>query len=109
MSIPSDVRAAVMRRAATHVICECHDEGHAVCEDCWRCDVPLELHHLRYWIIGDDGFEEDIDGKETEADLDVLCRDCHHARHLDLNGEFWRDPEEMETHWWTFYNEMSKE
>ena len=27
---------------------------------------------------------------EQPSDLAALCRDCHHARHLDRNGRFWR-------------------
>ena len=91
MSIPSDVRAAVLRRA----------EGG--CEDC-RVDYPLELHHLRYFT----DLGEPIDGIEEEDDLAALCRECHHDRHIDPNGVFWRDPEEMEDAWFGFHWEMEK-
>ena len=93
--IPPDVRAAVNRRA------------NGACEDC-GCGEPLELHHLRYWTNDERGWSVPIDGLETIHDLDALCRECHHGRHLDRNGEFWKDPEEMADHWWGFDNEMSK-
>ena len=54
-----------------------------VCEDCGDDECRLEMHHLRYT------------GHETPDDLALLCRDCHHNRHIDRNGEFWADPEEM--------------
>lgn len=78
--IPDSVRAAVVRRA------------NGRCEDCGERD-RLELHHLRYWREGED---EPIFGTETAADLDALCRGCHHARHVDPFGYFWSDPVERE-------------
>jgi len=74
------------------------------CEHC-RCVRPLELHHLRYWT--DDG--DPIHGSETPNDLMALCRDCHHRRHVDPNGDFWRDPEEMEQYWQGFYDALDKD
>jgi 5-methylcytosine-specific restriction endonuclease McrA len=87
VTVPAAVRAAVNRRA----------DGR--CEDCGE-RVPLELHHLRYLkvVVPGDG-PWDIDGYEEPDDLAALCRDCHHRRHVDPNGEFWRDPEEMEVAW----------
>jgi hypothetical protein len=36
-------------------------------------------------------------------------RECHLARHLDLNGDFWVDPEQKADQWWCYFNEMSKD
>ena len=92
--IPSEVRTAVLKRA------------HHQCEDCFS-DGSLELHHLTYerdlGVSGERGW---IFGHETIADLDALCRDCHRARHVDLNGDFWADPEQMYHHWATFEKAM---
>jgi len=84
--IPQVTRDAVNRRA------------NGCCEDCDRSD-PLELHHLTYRYIG----------LETPGDLDALCRHCHRQRHVDMNGDFWADPEEMADHWWGYDNEMDKD
>lgn len=73
------------------------------CEDC-GARVPLELHHLRY--VTDDG--ESIYGRETDDDLAALCRHCHHNRHIDPAGVFYRDPEEMAEDWFGYHWEMSK-
>ncbi|MBO0863481.1 MAG: hypothetical protein J2P16_00205 [Mycobacterium sp.] len=94
--IPEAVRAAVRQRAKGR------------CEDCGETR-RLELHHLRYWTEPDwHGDSERIDGRETPHDLDALCRDCHHSQHIDLNGEFWSDPQEMEQHWFGYFSEMAK-
>jgi len=78
------------------------------CEDCGE-QRKLDMHHLRYTI--NDGhkiIDECIFGKETADDLVALCRDCHYARHRDINGDYWRNPEEMEDHWWYYFKELAK-
>lgn len=66
----------------------------------WQCETDgclelrVELHHLRYHREG-----RPIFGVETLDDLAVLCRDCHHARHIAPDGRFWSDPEEMHDYW----------
>jgi hypothetical protein len=50
------------------------------------------LHHLNY----------DNEGLETVNDLVVYCRRCHLNAHLDLNRDFWADPEEMNNFWATY-------
>jgi len=84
--IPENVRRRVFARCRRR------------CEDCGR-PYRLELHHLRYHT--DDWRRESILGKETPNDLAALCRWCHHQRHIDPNGEFWADPQEMAEHWAT--------
>lgn len=74
------------------------------CEDCGEA-FHLELHHLRYR----DDWGESIRGKETEGDLVSLCRECHHQRHRDINGEFWKDPEEMGSYWEPYLDAMEKD
>ena len=37
------------------------------CARCGRTDLPLEVHHLHYETLGDEGPE----------DLEALCKDCH--------------------------------
>lgn len=66
----------------------------------WRCEdgcgeTRVELHHVRYHR--DDG--STIFGRETVDDLAALCRDCHHARHIAPDGQFWSDPSEMHAYW----------
>ena len=90
--VPYNVRLAVYQRARY------------LCEDCGE-SKKLDMHHLRYTI--NDGhkiIDECIFGKETADDLVALCRDCHYARHRDINGDYWRDPEEMEERilYWEF-------
>lgn len=88
--IPKAAATAVRHRAA------------GACEDCGRDGLRLELHHLTYrWQPDPGDGEEPVFGHETPADLAALCRDCHHARHVDLNGEFWADPEEKDAYWAT--------
>ena len=96
--IPPAVRAAVKTRAKGH------------CEECGSRQ-PLELHHRTYRRSIHDPADEDdtIFGYETPEDLDALCRDCHHRRHVDLNGDFWADPEERADHWWYFNEQMERE
>lgn len=86
--IPAEVRKAVLARVRA-------DPGtqFGVCECCWVKD-HLELHHRTYSRIVM-GEEDYIFGHETEEDLRALCRECHHAQHIDPFGGFWMDPEEM--------------
>jgi 5-methylcytosine-specific restriction endonuclease McrA len=84
--IPQKTRLAVLQRA----------QGR--CEEC-EAPLPLELHHLHY----------DSVGCETPLDLSALCRDCHKHRHIDINGDWWNDPEEMFHHWFTYEEEMAKD
>ncbi|PZC48503.1 MAG: 5-methylcytosine-specific restriction endonuclease McrA [Chloroflexi bacterium] len=76
------------------------------CEDCGQHGL-LELHHLTY---RGSGFPRDgpLYTWETKDDVVGLCRKCHHQRHIDLNGDFWSDPEEMENHWSSFPHQMTK-
>lgn len=72
--IPAATRTAVLERT---------------CGRCEDCDVylgrRLEMHHRHYNTVGD----------EAPEDLDGLCRECHHDRHVAY-GVFWADPEELE-------------
>jgi len=77
--IPQATRSAVLRRSKGH------------CENCGDL-ASLELHHLNY----------DNEGLETVNDLVVYCRRCHLNAHLDLNRDFWADPEEMNNFWATY-------
>jgi 5-methylcytosine-specific restriction endonuclease McrA len=89
--IPAGTRAGVMARAG------------GCCEGCgenWDATTRPTLHHLRYWTGPDrDMDQEPIFGRETPDDLDALCWDCHQGRHRDMNGTYWRDPENMEEQW----------
>lgn len=69
--------------------------------------ATLELHHLTYRSDRPDKY--DIFGHETPYDLEALCRDCHHAEHIDPAGDFWADPEEMEAYWFTYYEELARD
>lgn len=90
LPIPTATRQAVISRA------------NGRCEDCQQ-PLPLELHHLRYWLDSHECPEDiSIHGIETPDDLAALCRKCHLARHVDLAGNFHRDPQERETHWATY-------
>ena len=84
--IPSVVRRTVLKRA------------NGQCEDCGE-HLPLELHHLTYWI-GEPPphkYAQPIFGHETEDDLLALCRGCHLDRHVaGPFGEFFADPEDVE-------------
>lgn len=82
--VPAATRLIVLRRANGH------------CEDCERKTGSLELHHLHYETVGE----------EEPDDLRALCRGCHLGRHLDMNGEFWADPMEMESYWEPYFEEM---
>jgi len=98
--IPSTTRQAVLSRAKDR--CECCGE-----------ERPLELHHLTYNLarITDrpEDFGDSIFGRETPDVLRALCRECHLAEHVDLNGDFWADPEEKEDYWWSYWNELEKD
>ena len=82
--IPDTVKRAVRERAGN--CCEeCGDEG------------KLEFHHLAY-LNTNSNYHRDwfglIFGAETHEDLALLCRECHHQQHRDLNGYFWADPDD---------------
>ena len=85
--IPFDVRLDVLQRAA------------GCCEDCGE-PLPLELHHTTYDLYAVTNYHrhvgELIFGRETPDVLLALCRKCHLARHIAINGEFFADPEEKE-------------
>jgi hypothetical protein len=66
------------------------------------------LHHLTYYTAVN-GEVEDVRGLETPADLAALCRECHKRRHIDANGDWWNDPEEMADHWRYYNREMDRE
>ena len=78
------------------------------CADCGQ-EGFLTLHHLTYQSrqYGSPGRSSSLYTWETEDDVTGLCWSCHHQRHLDLNGDFWADPEEMESHWYYYYKELS--
>ncbi len=61
--------------------------------------MALEIHHLHYQNVGE----------EAPADLAALCHECHKARHIDMNGSWWSDPEEMEDHWQGYWSEREKD
>ena len=92
--IPKAVRWAVLTRAKVG------------CEDCGR-KLPLEMHHTTYKRILN-GEELPIFGNEAPGDLLALCRQCHHQAHRDIFGEFWEDPEEMEWHFFGYFEELEK-
>jgi 5-methylcytosine-specific restriction endonuclease McrA len=84
--VPLHTQQAVKTRAA------------GCCEVCGaRCAIGqrLELHHTHY----------ENEGYERPEDLLALCRRCHRQKHVDENGEFWPDPQEMQDHWRRFYEE----
>lgn len=88
--VPLPVRAALARRSRGH------------CETCGE-KRELEIHHLRLFVPMDEANGGGpIFGLETERDVELLCSDCHRAAHLDPNGEYWEDPEEMRIYWETF-------
>lgn len=84
--IPSATRQAVYERAG------------GVCESCGCRPIGQrhDFHHLHYETVGE----------ETPADLQLLCRDCHDVAHRDINGDFWRDPNEMFHYWYTYFEEI---
>lgn len=76
LPIPVETRRAVLLDAAGH------------CKHCGRA-APLELHHRHYETVG----------REEPEGLVALCRECHHAEHVDRAGTFWVDPRAKEDHW----------
>jgi 5-methylcytosine-specific restriction endonuclease McrA len=84
-TIPIATRKSVMARAW------------GKCERCGE-KADLDLHHLHYRTVGE----------ETTDDLMALCRPCHNEAHRDINGDFWRDPSEMEAHWAYYFREMDR-
>jgi 5-methylcytosine-specific restriction endonuclease McrA len=82
-------------------------QGHC-CADCGE-QTHLELHHEVYpwhkWMYKDPGQW----GHEENHECVMLCRDCHHQRHRDPNGEFWDDPVELHTYWESFYDALHKD
>jgi hypothetical protein len=83
------------------------------CADCaetpWKVG-PLELHHEAYPWCGFSGClpPGTCWGCEDAGAMVGLCRMCHHARHGDINGDFWADPAEKEAYWASFWNELDK-
>jgi len=68
------------------------------CEDCGE-KCRLTMHHRHY----------DTVGKESADDIAGLCWGCHKARHRDMNGEYWRNEQDKETHWFTFWEEWERD
>jgi 5-methylcytosine-specific restriction endonuclease McrA len=93
--IPTEVRAAVLKRANGHCEGHCGYVG------------PLEVHHTTY---GDrDSYGEqtfNLLGHEEPDDLLALCRDCHRDQHVDPYGDFHADPEDCEAEW-DYYDHMT--
>jgi 5-methylcytosine-specific restriction endonuclease McrA len=85
-AVPGETRRAVLARARGR------------CEDCGRA-LPLELHHNHYRSVGE----------EEPDDLSALCRDCHKQRHIDPCGGWWNDPEEKESYWQPYFEEMDRD
>ena len=46
------------------------------CSRCKRSDVPLDIHHLRYFRDG-----ASILFHELDSDLELICRACHEKDH----------------------------
>jgi len=88
--IPAATRKAVLERAG------------GVCEDCMQQCSSLELHHIHYEVNVHGKFYS-VEGCETPDDLEALCRDCHHARHRDINGDFWLLQDEKDAYWCRYY------
>ena len=83
--MPSPIRREVISRCG------------GKCEDCGET-CQITLHHLHYNTVG----------RESECDLAALCWDCHKVRHRDRNGDYWRDPEEMQQYWSSFYDALDE-
>lgn len=76
-----------------------------MCESCDEAKT-LEIHHLTYQYDSyNDGIPSPIFGDESPNDLLALCRDCHHAAHRDLNGDYWQDPEDMDDYWSSYWSD----
>jgi 5-methylcytosine-specific restriction endonuclease McrA len=59
------------------------DRGYA-CERCGMTLALLDVHHLHYRTLGDEGLD----------DVELLCRACHDKQHYDWGGfddEMWHD------------------
>ena len=100
-NIPTKVRRAVMSARGCNP-----GERTGRCQDC-ETVAPLELHHLTYYR--DAAKMYPIDGHETVDDLAAVCRYCHLSKHVDVNGEFWRDPQEKDSHWQSYHDVMDKD
>ena len=87
MRIPKETREQVRSRA----------DGY--CEDCGIDTYKLQLHHLHY----------NTKGRERPCDLLALCESCHKKKHYDINGDYWRDPEEMAIYWAKYEHDMAKD
>lgn len=81
--IPRVTTLAVYGRAKQYIDIEL---GPA-CEDCWAQGGSLEMHHNTYRgpYAGTD-YEQDIHGNEAPDALALLCRRCHHERHVGPGG-----------------------
>ena len=66
-----------------------------LCSDCGE-KVLLEVHYCEPNRISPDGKYSENEGALR------LCSDCHRARHTDHNGNYWEDPLEMASHWYTW-------
>lgn len=75
------------------------------CADCGR-RVALELHHTHY---RDDTYGHKLGIPPDEDEVVGVCRACHHNRHVDRNGDFWRDPEAMEHYWRGFHEALERD
>jgi 5-methylcytosine-specific restriction endonuclease McrA len=84
--IPAATQAEVKKRAGGK--CE-------ICGEPPGFGSRLELHHRHY----------ETEGRERPDDLVACCRTCHLREHVDINGEFWCDPQERENYWSTFDNQ----
>ena len=79
---------------------ECHVDPHAraaVLEHaghaCQVCGVRATLHTHR----------------AARGDVQALCRDCHHAAHIDPAGMVWADAAEMAAHWEPYWSELERD
>lgn len=73
-----------------------HVRAGGFCEDCGVISHVLECHHVNYRRVG----------HEVADDYAVLCRECHLRRHVDVNGDWWTDPEEREGYWSSYWSEV---
>jgi hypothetical protein len=78
-------------------LCEVRDE----CQDCGRKEI-LEPHYT----FGPDS--DDLGNTKIEI-MEYLCKDCHKARHTDLNGEVWDDIQDMNDSWYGYFKESEKD
>ena len=85
-------------RISKSAITDVYARSGRVCEDCGYPPPSLEMHHLTYqkWVYPFEG-PKLIHGFEEFDDLALLCRHCHHARHIGpISGAFFTDPEEAD-------------